>query len=235
MQKSSKLYLKKMPELYIVSTPIGNLKDITKRAIDALKSVDLILCEDTRVTKKLLDAYDIKKPTKSYHKHSKVSKLDDILNILEEGKKVALVSDAGTPTISDPGSYLISEALKKFGDDIKIIPIPGASAVLAAVSASGFFSDRFKFFGFPPHKKGRQTFFYDVAEEKDVAVFYESKHRIEKALQELSELIGDRQVVLARELTKAFETIYRGTAKEVLEKLKKDKVLGEFVVVLDRK
>ncbi len=223
-----------MTNFYIISTPIGNLKDITLRAIDTLKEVDIILCEDTRVTKKLLDAYQIKKPLKSYHKFSKLSKIEYILNLLEEEKSLALVSDAGTPTISDPGSFLVSEIVKRFGDEIKVVPIPGPSAVVAALSVSGFYADRFKFLGFPPHKKGRQTFFKNILEEKDTVIFYESKHRIKKALQELSEVVENRQVVLCRELTKQFETIYRGTTKEVLEKLKKDKVLGEFVMVLDK-
>ena len=223
-----------MANFYIVSTPIGNLKDMTLRAIDTLKEVDVILCEDTRVTAKLLNAYDIKKPMQSYHKFSKLSKIDHILDLLEDGKNLALVSDAGTPTISDPGSHLVSEVVKRFGEEVNIIPIPGASAVLAALSVSGFFSDRFKFLGFPPHKKGRQTFFKNIAEEKDVVVFYESKHRIKKALQELADVVENRQLVLCRELTKAFETTYRGTAKEVLEKLEQDKSLGEFVVVLDK-
>ena len=148
-----------MANFYIISTPIGNLKDITLRAIKTLKEVDVILCEDTRVTKKLLDAYEIKKPLKSYHKFSKLSKVDYILDLLEEGKNLALVSDAGTPTISDPGSFLVSEIIKKLKDEVDIIPIPGVSAVATALSISGFFADRFKFLGFPPHKKGRQTFF----------------------------------------------------------------------------
>ncbi len=224
-----------MPSFFIVSTPIGNLNDITKRAINTLKSVDLILCEDTRVTTKLLDAYNIKKPLQSYHKYSNLNKINHILNLLEKGQNIALVSDAGTPAISDPGSFLVSEIVKKFGDNIKIVPIPGPSAILAALSVSGFFADRFRFFGFLPHKKGRQTAFKNIADEKDVVVFYESKHRIEKTLIELYEVIRDRQVVLCRELTKAFETIYRGTAKEILDKLKKDKIKGEFVVVVDKK
>jgi len=223
-----------MASFYIVSTPIGNLKDITLRAIDTLKEVDIILCEDTRVTKKILDVYQIKKPLKSYHKFSKLSKLEYILNLLEEEKSLALVSDAGTPAISDPGSFLVSEIVKRFGDEIKVVPIPGPSAVVAALSVSGFYADKFKFLGFPPHKKGRQTFFKNISEEKDTVVFYESKHRIKKALRELSEVVENRQVVLCRELTKQFETIYRGTTKEILEKLKEDKVLGEFVVVLDK-
>ena len=223
-----------MANFYIVSTPIGNLNDITKRAIDTLKSVDVVLCEDTRVTSKLLSAYEIKKPLTSYHKHSKLSKIDRIISMLEEGKNLALLSDAGTPTISDPGSFLVSEIVKKFGDDVSIVPIPGPSAVLSALCVSGFDADKFSFLGFPPHKKGRQTFFKNISEEKDTVVFYESKHRIQKALTELSGLLGKRRIVLCRELTKAFETIYRGTAKEVSEKLKEDKILGEFVVVVDK-
>ncbi|MBI3671571.1 16S rRNA (cytidine(1402)-2'-O)-methyltransferase [Candidatus Azambacteria bacterium] len=224
-----------MPSFYIVSTPIGNLSDITLRAVETLKQVDLILCEDTRVAKKLLAAYDIKKPVESYHKHSRSGKIDYILNLLKEGGNLALISDAGTPAVSDPGSFLVGKIVKNFGDEVKIIPIPGASAVLAALSVSGFESDKFKFFGFPPHKKGRQTFFKEVASEESTIVFYESKHRIQKALKELAEAIGERRVVLCRELTKIFETTYRGTAKEVLENLEKDKILGEFVVVIDRK
>ncbi len=223
-----------MVNFYVLATPIGNLKDITFHAVEVLKGVDVVLCEDTRITKKLLDAYKIKKPLQSYHKFSKLSKIKFVINLLKDGKNLALVSDAGTPTISDPGSFLVSEILKELKDEVKIIPIPGASAIISALSVSGFFSDRFKFFGFPPHKKGRQTFFKNISEEKDVIVFYESKHRIKKALEELIEVAGDRNIVLNRELTKVFETFYRGTAKEVLKKLENDKILGEFVVVLDK-
>jgi len=223
-----------MTNFYIVSTPIGNLKDITLRAIDTLKEVDVILCEDTRVTSKLLNAYEIKKPLQSYHKFSTLNKVDHILDLLEDGKSMALVSDAGTPTISDPGSFLVSEVVKKFGDEVNIIPIPGASAVISALSVSGLFSDHFKFLGFPPHKKGRKTFFNNISLEKDIVVFYESKHRIKKCLESLAEVLEDRQVVLCRELTKVFETTYRGTAKEVLQKLEQNKILGEFVVVIDK-
>ncbi len=223
-----------MVSFYVISTPIGNLNDISKRAIDTLKSVDLVLCENTRVTRRLLNAFDIKKPLESYHKYSKTNKVSYILNLLGEGKNLALVSDAGTPTVSDPGSFLISEIVRKFNNDVNIIPVPGPSAVLSALSVSGFFSDRFKFFGFVPHKKGRKAFFEEVSKEKDVAVFFESKHRIEKTLKELSLVILDRKIVLCRELTKAFETIYRGTPDDVLEELKKDKILGEFVIVVDK-
>ena len=221
-----------MPTLYIIATPIGNLKDITLRALEILQSVDLILCEDTRVTAKLLARYDIQKPLQSYHQHSKLAKVERILEAFEEGKNIALVSDAGTPGISDPGGLLVEAVAEKFGDDVAIMPIPGANAALAALSVSGFPTDRFIFLGFPPHKKGRKTFFDEVAAREETQVFYESKHRVEKALAELVERLGDRPIIIARELTKQFETIYRGTAGECLAKLQRDKILGEFVVVI---
>lgn len=221
-----------MPVLYIVATPIGNLKDITLRAIEALQNVDLILCEDTRVTQKLLAHYDIKKSLQSYHQHSKLAKVKRILEMLAEGKNIALVSDAGTPGISDPGGLLVEEVVRRFGDDVKIVPIPGANAALAALSVSGFPTNRFLFLGFPPHKKGRKTFFDEIAAREETQVFYESKHRIEKALAELADRLGDRPSIVARELTKQFETIYRGTAAECLAQLRADKILGEFVVVV---
>jgi len=221
-----------MPKLYIIATPIGNLKDITLRALEILQSVDLILCEDTRVTSKLLAHYEIKKPLQSYHQHSKLAKVERILEALEEGKNIALVSDAGMPGISDPGGMLVEAVAKRFSDSVVVVPIPGANAALAVLSVSGFPTDRFLFLGFPPHKKGRKTFFDEVAAREETQVFYESKHRIEKALAELAERLGDRPIVVARELTKQFETIYRGTAAECLAKLQRDKILGEFVVVV---
>jgi len=221
-----------MPTLYIVATPIGNLKDITLRAIEVLRSVDLILCEDTRVTAKLLARYDIQKPLQSYHQHSKLARTEQIFRLLEEGKNIALVSDAGTPGISDPGGMLVEAVAEKFGDDVVVVPIPGANAALAALSVSGFPTDRFIFLGFPPHKKGRKTFFDEVAAREETQVFYESKHRVEKALAELATRLGDRPIVVARELTKQFETLYRGTAGECLGQLCEDKILGEFVVVV---
>lgn len=232
-----------MPTLYIIATPIGNLKDITLRALETLQSVDLILCEDTRVTQKLLAHYGIKKPLQSYHQHSKLAKVEQILAALEEGKSVALVSDAGTPGISDPGGLLVEKVIERFGRQthplcedsggaVKIIPIPGANAALAALSVSGFPADRFVFLGFPPHKKGRKTFFDEIAAREETQVFYESKHRIEKALAELTERLGDRPIIVARELTKQFETIYRGAAAECLARLRQDKILGEFVVAV---
>ena len=222
--------------LYIVATPIGNLEDISPRAISALNSSDLILAEDTRVTGVLLRKYAINKPMISYHQHSKVGRVSEIIENLKEGKILSLVSDAGTPGINDPGNFLIQEILKEL-PGLKVVPIPGPNAAIAALSVSGFPSDKFIFLGFPPHKKGRQTFFKKIGDIEETIVFYESKHRILKALGELREIsnIGDRLLVVARELTKQFETIYRGTAGEVLEQLNRTKVLGEFVVVIRAK
>jgi 16S rRNA (cytidine1402-2'-O)-methyltransferase len=221
--------------LYIVATPIGNLEDITLRAISVLTNADLILAEDTRVTKVLLERYNIKKDLLSYHEHSGLKKLDKIIDMLKEGSNLALVTDAGTPGISDPGNYLISEVLKHI-PDLKIVPVPGANAAVAALSISGFYSDKFVFFGFPPHKKGRQTFFRKIGDTPETIVFYESKHRIIRTLEELKSiaLLEDRRIMVARELTKQFETIYRGTAEEVLAELSKGNVLGEFVIVIDK-
>lgn len=222
--------------LYIVATPIGNLEDISPRAISALSSSDMILAEDTRVTRTLLSRYGIDKPMLSYHQYSKIKKINEIINLLKEGKTLSLVSDAGTPGINDPGNFLIQEILKEMSD-LRIAPIPGPNAAITALSVSGFPADRFVFLGFPPHKKGRQTFFKKIGETEETIVFYESKHRILKTLEELRDVseIGDRPLVVARELTKQFETIYRGTAVEVLEQLNKTKTLGEFVVVIKAK
>ncbi|OGN09062.1 MAG: 16S rRNA (cytidine(1402)-2'-O)-methyltransferase [Candidatus Yanofskybacteria bacterium RIFCSPHIGHO2_02_FULL_41_11] len=219
--------------LYIVATPIGNLEDITLRAISVLKSADFILAEDTRITRTLLSRYNINKPLISYHQHSKIKKINEIVGLLKENKTLSLVSDAGTPGINDPGNFLIQEILKEL-PDLKIIPIPGPNAAITALSVSGFPADKFVFLGFPPHKKGRQTFFKKIGEIEETIVFYESKHRIMKALEELRTVsnIGGRPLVVARELTKQFETIYRGTVSEVASQLNKTKVLGEFVVVV---
>lgn len=224
--------------LYIVATPIGNLEDISLRAVSALNKVDLVLAEDTRVTRILFEKYNIKTKMISYHQHSGFQKINEIIAMLKEGKELALVSDAGTPGINDPGNYLISQILKEI-PDLKIIPIPGPNAAIAALSISGFPTDRFLYLGFPPHKKGRKTFFEKISQTEETVVFYESKHRILKALKELKEIsqINERQIMVARELTKQFETIYRGTVDEVLNKLNKNKenLLGEFVVVINGK
>ena len=221
--------------LYIVATPIGNLEDITLRAISVLRSADFILAEDTRVTRVLLDKYNIPVKAISYHQHSKIQKTEQIIEWLKEGKNLALVTDAGTPGINDPGNYLVMKCLEAM-PDLKIVPIPGANAAVTALSISGFSTDKFIYLGFPPHKKGRRTFFQRINLLEDTVVFYESKHRILKALGELKEysILGERQILLARELTKQFETIYRGTVDQIMLKLNshKDNLLGEFVVVI---
>jgi len=218
--------------LYIIATPIGNLEDISKRALRILSEVDLILAEDTRVTKKLLSHYQIETHSLSYHQHSKLNKVDYILDLLKEGKSLALVSDAGTPGVSDPGNKLIEEVVKELGDEVKIIPIPGASALTAAASISGIAMDSFVFLGFPPVKKKRKKFFEEVVNSKYPVVFYESPYRIIKSLTELSEVNPGLTVVVCRELTKKFETVYRGRVEEVIEDIKRGKIKGEFVVVV---
>ena len=222
-----------MSTLYIVATPIGNLEDISKRGLRILSEVDLILCEDTRVTKKLLDFYRIKTPTLSYHQHSKLKKTEEIIRLLDQGKDLALVSDAGTPGISDPGNKLIAKLGEVRTQSISIVPIPGASAVTAVASITGFPMDKFIFLGFPPAKKKRRKFFKEVIEPKHPVIFYESPHRILKTLTELKD--KGLQIVVGRELTKKFETIYRGTAEEVLRQIKREEVKGEFVIVAKRK
>lgn len=222
-----------MSTLYVVATPIGNLEDITMRAINVLKNVDFILAEDTRVTARLLERYQISKEILSYHQHSTFKKIDRIIEFLKEGRSLALVTDAGTPGINDPGGFLIQQVLVTL-PDTEIVPIPGPNAAVAALSVSGFPSDEFTYLGFPPHKKGRQTFFKRIAELPQTLVFYESKHRIFKTLEALRDAskVGDRPIVVARELTKQFETIYRGTIDAILTQLAADKALGEFVIVI---
>jgi 16S rRNA (cytidine1402-2'-O)-methyltransferase len=218
--------------LYIVATPIGNFEDITLRALETLKSVDYILAEDTRVTKNLLNHYQIKTSLISYHHHSQAKKIDQIIDLLNEGNNLALVTDAGTPGISDPGNILISEILKKTSS--KITPIPGACAVISALSISGFPTDNFLFKGFPPHKNKRQKFFKEIAEQKPTIVFYESGHRIIKCLNELKNILPkNNQMVVCRELTKIHETIYRGTIEEIIESMKEER--GEFTIVINQK
>jgi len=222
-----------MPELgklYIVATPIGNLVDITLRALETLKSVDAVLCEDTRVTGNLLNHFGIKKQLISYHQHSTESKVEEIIGLLEEGKNLALVTDAGTPGISDPGNELISRITYHVSC---IIPISGVSALTTALSISGFKTDRFLFLGFPSHKKGRQTFFKEVAKAEYTVAFYESSHRIKKCLSELEGVLDKKaKMCICRELTKKFETIYRGTIEEILQMNIPDK--GEFVIVVSK-
>lgn len=220
--------------LYIVATPIGNLDDITFRAVEILRSADAIVCEDTRVTKKLLQHYEIDVKLMSYHHHSGEKVLQRIVQELQSGKTLAYVTDAGTPGISDPGNKLVNFIAEQ-ETEIPIIPIPGASAVVTALSVSGFPTDHFRFQGFIPHKKGRKKFLEQIAQSKETVVFYESVHRIMKLLSEMIQILPERQMVIARELTKQYETLYRGVASEVRMQLNEDAVKGEFVVIVKGK
>lgn len=228
-----------MPVLYAVATPIGNLEDITLRALRVLKEIDFIICEDTRVTSKLLTRYEIKKPLISYFQHSRISRVDEIIARLGRGENAVLVTDAGTPGISDPGGKLIEIAKLRI-PNLRIIPIPGACALTAALSISGLPADKFVFLGFPPHKKGRQAFWRRTVECEKTAVFYESCHRILKSLAELQNhltilpLNHLTQIVVCRELTKLFESVYRGTIEQVLAAVQKDPIKGEYVVVIGK-
>jgi len=212
-----------MPKLYVVATPIGNLKDISLRAIETLKRVDFVLCEDTRRTQKLLNHYDIKTKVISYHQHSKIKKVEYIKKLLQEND-LALVCDAGTPGISDPGNKLIQEL------GVTAIPIPGPSALITIASVAGIPMDKFLFLGFVPLKK-RKRFFEKIVNSEYPVIIYESCHRILKTLNQLKE-IDDFYLVIGRELTKKFETIYKGKIDKVIEKVEKDKVKGEFVIII---
>ncbi len=228
-----------MSKLYVIGTPIGNLEDISPRALSVLKEVDIVLCEDTRVTKKLLNHYEIKTKTLSYHSQSGEAKVEKVIKLLKEGNNLALVSDAGTPTISDPGSFLISR-IREESSATEIIAIPGPSAVISALSVSGLPSSNFLFLGFLPHKKGRETLFKEIVNSNRTVVFYESPHRILKALASLEEHLSDsdnsteRTVVVARELTKIYEEVVSGTPEHVRDYFNEneDKVRGEFVVMV---
>lgn len=223
--------------LYIVPTPIGNLEDITLRAIRILKEVDVVLCEDTSVTQRLFKAYDISTPTTVFYANTGIKNIEKIMALLSEGKSLALVSDAGTPTISDPGVLLVQKIYKEL-PDVLVTALPGASALTTALSLSGISSAQFTFYGFLPHKKGRETIFKAIAEAKVTSVFYESVHRIEKTLESLTLLLeSERNVCITRELTKIHEECVRGSAEEVLAyfKVNKDKVRGEFVVIIEEK
>lgn len=216
--------------LYIVATPIGNLKDITLRALETLQTVDVILCEDTRHSIKLLNAHGIAKPLVSFHAYSNEKKVQEIVSQLLEGKNMALISDAGTPGISDPG-YVLIQACQQKG--IKVEPIPGASAFLTGLMASGLPINRFWYYGFLPAKKGRETLFKKMVEVEDTIVFYESPYRILKTLEKLAEVMPERMVTLARELTKMHEEFLSLPAAELYATFKtRQKILGEFVVIV---
>jgi 16S rRNA (cytidine1402-2'-O)-methyltransferase len=230
-------------KLFLVSTPIGNMEDITFRAVETLRDSDVIFCEDTRVSKKLFERYDISSNYDSYNAHAGDSKTDRIFDLLKEGKSVSLISDAGTPTLSDPGSKIVSDVWEEFSEEIKsgeieIIAIPGASALLTGFATSGFFGGEFTFRGFLPHKKGRETIFNEIKEDKKINIFYESPHRIMKALKSLSEILEeDRNMMVCKELTKIHESKIRGSVKEVLGYFENnpDRVKGEFMVIIDGK
>ncbi len=222
-------------KLYIVPTPIGNLEDMTLRALRILKEVDLVLCEDTSVTQRLFKEYDITTKTSVFYAQTGVKNIEKIIGMLAEGKKIALVSDAGTPTISDPGVLLVDRVRNEL-EDVEVVALPGASALITALSASGISSAAFTFYGFLPHKKGRETLFKTITESDMTSVFYESVHRIEKTLESLAKYLDDkRQIVIARELTKMHEEVVRGGAEEIKKyfEMNKDHVRGEFVVIVE--
>ena len=259
-----------MSTFYIVATPIGNLEDITLRALRVLREVDLILCEDTRETRKLLARHEITTPMMAYgfdtvrrgRAQERNPKIERVIELLQEGKNLALVSDAGTPTISDPGGVLVAEVRARLGEDVVVIPIPGPSAVIAALSAAGVPASEFLFLGFLPHKKGRAKLFREIAAAERTVVFYESPHRILKSLEQLADALTEspvphrmfpaaphpevwrgaapqhpmshRTVIVARELTKIHEEFVRGNIEEVRGYFEKnpDKVRGEFVVIV---
>lgn len=221
--------------LSVVATPIGNLADITLRALETLKKADVIACEDTRVTAKLLARYEIEKPLLIFHAQSGKHATTRILQLLAEGKHVALVTDAGTPGVSDPGTELVRAVRDRLPDDVRIEAIPGPAALTAALSIAGLPTHEFVFLGFLPHKKGRQTLFREIADATRAMVFYESPHRIMKTLESLAEILPeDRRVSVTRELTKMHESVIEGSAHEVLEHYQdhQDQVRGEFAVIV---
>ncbi|MBM2845558.1 MAG: rsmI [Bacteroidetes bacterium] len=215
--------------LYIVSTPIGNLDDITLRAIRILGSVDLVAAEDTRKTKFLLDHLSITKPLISFYTYNEARRVPELIDMLKAGKSVALVTDAGTPGVSDPAYSIVHAAVAR---GVRVIPIPGASAVLAALVASGLPTDRFVFEGFLPVKKGRKTKLESLRGEERTMVFYESPFRVERTLEDVRQNFGDRQVAVVRELTKKFEQVLRGKVSDVLSRIKGKSLKGEFVLVV---
>jgi len=219
--------------LYVVATPIGNLKDITARAVEVLKGADLIAAEDTRHTKILTDYYGISVPLTSYFEHNRMTKGDYLIKLLKEGKSIALVSDAGTPGISDPGSHIIGLAIKS---GIEVIGVPGPAAIILGLIVSGMPTDRFIFEGFLPNKSGsRKNKLKELKDEKRTIVFYESPHRISKTLCDILDVFGDIRICVARELTKKFEEILRARTSEIIAHLGKSKPRGEFLIVMNPK
>ncbi len=220
--------------LYIVGTPIGNLEDITLRAVRILKEVDLIACEDTRRSKTLLNHYQISTPLVSYHQHSKLQKINHIIEQLLGGKNIALISDAGTPGINDPGGILVSEAIK---NNIKVVPIPGVSALTSTLSIWGFEADDFLYLGFLPKKKGRQTLFRNLMKTSALKLYkaivlYESPYHLARTLVDLQLTIGNKDVLVARELTKVFEESVRGKIADVIQYFQTHPPKGEIVIII---
>ena len=220
-----------MSKLYIIATPIGNLKDITYRAVEVLGSVSLIAAEDTRRTRTLLNHYEIKTQVISYFEHNSFTRIPQIMNHLLDGNSLAVVTDAGTPGISDPAYRLIRAAIEH---DIKIETIPGASAFLTALVGSGLPTDTFKFVGFLPTKKGRMRKLRRLAESEGTLILYEAPHRILKTLQDINNIIGNRPAVIARELTKLHEEIVRGTVQDLITHFRRKNPRGEFVVLIGK-
>jgi len=217
--------------LFVVSTPIGNLEDITLRAIRILKEVDVIAAEDTRHTLKLLNYYGISKPLISYWGEKERAKAEEVIGRLSAGNSVALVSDAGTPGISDPGSVLIKRAIE---EDILVVPVPGPAALIAALTISGFSTEEFVFCGFLPAKQSqRRKFLEELSLERRTVVIYESPHRVLESMAEIADIFGERSMFLAREITKLHEEVLRGTATEVFARLGESKIVGEYVLVIE--
>lgn len=216
--------------LFIVATPIGNLEDISTRALRTLQEADIIACEDTRVTGKLLRAFGISARTLALHAHSADRDIARVVENLRSGQNVAYVSDAGTPGVNDPGGKLCAVA---YAAGITVTPIPGSSALTAAISICGFPMEKFAYLGFAPHKKGRETFFREIATRREAVIFFESTHRISKTIETLKKYLHtERRVFIARELTKMHETLYRGTIDEIAAKMQASSLKGEFVIIL---
>jgi 16S rRNA (cytidine1402-2'-O)-methyltransferase len=217
--------------LYIVATPIGNMEDLTLRALRLLQKVDLIVCEDTRVAKKLLFRYEIQKTLLAIPQHSATDKIQRVIEKLKQGLDVALITDAGTPGMSDPGNEVVAQVVEA---GCIVAPIPGASALGAIVSVAGINLQEFLFKGFPPHKKGRQTYFMEVAQSKVPVIYYESPYRVLKSFEMLQEMAPEKKLIVGRELTKMFEEIIRGTVGEALDyyRAHPEKVKGEFVIIV---
>ncbi|EKE19282.1 MAG: hypothetical protein ACD_9C00063G0003 [uncultured bacterium] len=220
-----------MGKLFIVATPIGNLEDMTLRALRVLKEVDLIACEDTRVTRKLLAHYEIATQVIAYHQHTSDDRIQKIIDEILAGKNVAVVTDAGTPGVSDPGNILVAQAV---ASGVDVLPIPGASAIASVISIAGIDMQQFSFLGFPPHKKGRETYFKRVAASDIPVIYYESPHRVIKNLEMLAKFSENKKIILGRELTKMFEEVVRGSIFEVLEYFANNpsKIKGEFVIIV---